>query len=130
MNSASIMFMGTPEFALPSLEALHFSSHRVGAVVTPPDRPQGRGLQVSYSPVKKFALKAGIKVLQPVTLKDPEFWQELKKISPDLIVTVAYGKILPTALLEFPPLGCINLHASLLPAYRGAAPIHRAIMDG
>ncbi|HHX87637.1 MAG TPA: methionyl-tRNA formyltransferase [Firmicutes bacterium] len=130
MNSALIMFMGTPEFALPSLEALHLSSHRVGAVVTPPDRPRGRGLRISYSPVKKFALKAGIKVLQPASLKCPEFWQELKEISPDLIVTAAYGKILPPALLEFPPLGGINLHASLLPAYRGAAPIHRAVMAG
>ncbi len=130
MNSASIIFMGTPKFALPSLEALHVSPYRIGAVVTPPDRPRGRGLKVSFSPVKKFAVQAGIKVLQPATLKDPEFWRELTGLNPDLIVTVAYGKILPPALLEFPPLGGINLHASMLPAYRGAAPINRVIMEG
>lgn len=130
MNRPSILFMGTPAFALPSLEALQESPYRVKAVVTPPDRPRGRGMKVTFAPVKKFALRAGLPVLQPPSLKEPGFWRELEALEPDLIVTVAYGKILPPALLEFPPLGAINLHASRLPAYRGAAPINRAIMEG
>ncbi len=130
MNSLSIVFMGTPEFALPSLEALYESPFRIKAVVTSPDRPRGRGLKVQFSPVKKFALRAGIEVLQPNTLKDSEFRQKLEIFNPDLIVTVAYGKILPPVLLELPSLGGINLHASRLPFFRGAAPINRAIMEG
>ncbi len=130
MSSASIIFMGTPQFSLPSLEILHGGPYQLAAIVTPPDRPRGRGLRVNYSPVKQFALQAGIRVLQPANLKSPDFGRELENLGPDLIVTVAYGKILPPALLKIPALGAINLHASLLPAYRGAAPINRAVMDG
>lgn len=130
MNNPAIVFMGTPGFALPSLEKLTESPCRIVAVVTQPDRPRGRGLKTNYSPVKQLALQAGIKVLQPVTLKDPEFRLELANLDSDLIVTVAYGKILPPYLLQLPSLGAINLHASMLPAYRGAAPINRAIMAG
>ncbi len=130
MNNPAIVFMGTPGFALPSLEALHEGPCRIAAVVTQPDRPRGRGLKINYSPVKQFAMQAGIRVLQPITLKDPEFRQELAGLDAGLIVTVAYGKILPPYLLQLPPLGAINLHASMLPAYRGAAPINRAIMAG
>lgn len=130
MPPLRILFMGTPLFALPSLEVLHGSEHKLAAVVTRPDRPRGRGRQVTYSPVKAWALERGVAVEQPSRLKEPAFFNRLKEIEPDLIITVAFGRILPPGLLDYPPRGCINLHASLLPAYRGAAPIQRAIMAG
>lgn len=124
-----IVFMGTPEFAVPSLEALIQKGYKVVAVVTSPDKPAGRGLKLNFSAVKKFAVEKGIKVLQPLNLKDPEFLKELKTLSPDLQIVVAF-RMLPEQVWNLPPLGTYNLHASLLPKYRGAAPINRAIMAG
>jgi methionyl-tRNA formyltransferase len=125
-----IVFMGTPEFAVPSLRALIDSGENVVAVVTQPDKPKGRGLEVASPPVKVLAEKHGIPVLQPAKIKNDEFLNELKKINPDLICVAAYGKILPRNILDIPPYGCINVHASLLPKYRGAAPINWAIIKG
>jgi methionyl-tRNA formyltransferase len=125
-----IIFMGTPEFAVPSLRALIESGEDVVAVVTQPDKPKGRGLEVAPPPTKILAEKNGIPVLQPTKIKTEEFFNELKRFNPDLICVAAYGKILPKNLLELPPYGCINVHASLLPKYRGAAPINWAIIRG
>lgn len=126
-----VVFMGTPDFAVPCLEALlKDSTIQVTAVVTQPDRPKGRGRHLLPPPVKSAAVAAGIPVLQPEKIKAPEVIAELKKLAPDLIVVVAFGQFLPESLLNLPPLGCINVHASLLPKYRGAAPIHWAIMQG
>ena len=125
-----VVFMGTPSFAIPSLEALIKAGHEVVAVVTQPDKPRGRGMEKGASPVKAAALKHKIPVLEPVRLKDAEFIERLKALRSDLIVVVAYGKILPEEVLKIPPAGCINVHASLLPKYRGAGPINRAIIDG
>lgn len=122
--------MGTPQFAVPSLKALINAGHEIAAALTQPDKPRGRGMEEAFSPVKVTAMEARIKVLQPVTLRDNAFLDELKMISPVLIAVVAYGKILPEAVLKLPPKGCVNLHASLLPKYRGAAPINRAIING
>lgn len=130
MSKPAIIFMGTPRFALPSLEALFAGGYGIVGVVTQPDRPQGRGQKPASSAVKQRALEYGLELLQPASFKEDTFWQKLKEKAPGLIVTVAYGRILPPRLLAYPALGCINLHASLLPAYRGAAPIQRAIMDG
>lgn len=130
MKTLKLLFMGTPFFAIPALEQLYRSGHRLTAVVTQPDRPRGRGRLMCPSPVKVWALEQGIPLLQPPRLKDSAFMERARAAAPDLIVVVAYGLILPAELLELPPLGCINLHASLLPAYRGAAPIERAVMDG
>ncbi len=130
MKSLNILFMGTPDFALPSLDLLHLSSHRLTAVVAPPDRPAGRGRKVRFAPVKEWASKHRVEIAQPQKMNEESFIAWLKQKQPDLIVTAAFGKLLPSAVLELPPLGCINLHASYLPAYRGAAPIHRAIMEG
>ncbi|HFC97077.1 MAG TPA: methionyl-tRNA formyltransferase [Thermosulfurimonas dismutans] len=124
-----VIFMGTPEFAVPALRVL-LESEEVVAVVTQPDRPRGRGRRLRPSPVKEVALSAGLPVLEPERLKDPEFLSALKAFSPDLIVVAAYGKILPREVLELPRLGCWNIHASLLPAYRGADPIRWAILRG
>lgn len=121
--------MGTPEFALPSLELLLKGQRQIAGVVTQPDKPKGRGLKLSASPVKKFAEKHNLKVLTPVDLKSDEFFQELSRLAPDLIVVVAY-RILPEKIFTLPPFGTINLHASLLPKYRGAAPINWAIING
>jgi len=126
----NIVFMGTPDFAVPSLRALADAGYRIAACVTQPDRPKGRKGVLSPPPVKEEALGRGIPVLQPEKLKHPETLEALRALKPDLIVTAAYGKILPKAVLDLPPLGCINVHASLLPKYRGAAPIQHAIMDG
>lgn len=128
--AAKIIFMGTPLFAVPSLRALMDAGHEILAAVTRPDKPRGRGLAPLPSPVKLLALEKGIPVLEPVKLRDESFTAGLKSLGPDLIAVVAYGKILPPAVLSLPPKGCINLHASLLPKYRGAAPINRAIMNG
>lgn len=126
----NIVFMGTPDFALPALDAIDASGHSLLAVVTQPDRPKGRGQKMAYSPVKEWALKKGVPVLQPSKARSAAFVEELGALAPDLIVTAAYGQILPKAILDIPPKGCINVHASLLPCYRGASPIQQALMDG
>jgi methionyl-tRNA formyltransferase len=125
-----VVFFGTPEFAVPTLEALLRSRHTVVGVVTQPDRPRGRGQKTSASPVKACAVAAGVPVLQPERLKDSEFLELLSGLGADLGVVAAYGKILNDAVLATPPRGLINVHASLLPRYRGAAPVHRAIIAG
>jgi methionyl-tRNA formyltransferase len=125
-----IIFMGTPEFAVPSLRALLNSPDRVVAVVTQPDRPRGRGRKLTPPPVKTLALEAGIPVLQPDSVRTEAFMKELQGFAPDLIAVTAYGRILPGTLLHLPPLGTLNVHGSLLPRYRGAAPIQWAILNG
>jgi len=124
------VFFGTPQWAVPSLEALLESDIEVAAVVTNPDRPAGRGMEVRASPVKVLALRAGLEVLQPQRARAPEFHDSLALLAPDVATVVAYGKILPPSLLAIPWLGFVNLHFSLLPEYRGAAPVQRAVMDG
>ena len=125
-----IVFFGTPEFAVPTLDALLASRHTVAAAVCQPDRPRGRGHKVSVGAVKARALSAGVPVLQPERLKDEQFLAALREIGADLGVVAAYGKILTDAVLAMPRLGMINVHGSLLPRYRGAAPVHRAIIAG
>lgn len=125
-----VLFMGTPDFALFTLRALVESGAEIVGVVTQPDKPKGRGYELQPPPVKVYALEQGISVYQPSTLKDGAFSRELNALAPDVIVVVAYGKILPPYVLEYPKYGCVNVHGSLLPAYRGAAPMQRAIMDG
>lgn len=125
-----ILFMGTPDFALFSLRALVENKYDIAAVVTQPDKPRGRGYALLPPPVKVYAVEQGIPVYQPATLRGEEFAALLEALCPDLIIVVAYGKILPENVLAYPRLGCINVHGSLLPAYRGAAPMQRAIMDG
>jgi methionyl-tRNA formyltransferase len=122
--------MGTPAFAVPSLRALLADGHRVAGVFTQPDKPCGRGYAVAFSPVKELALTHGIPVFQPETFRAGAATETLRALAPDLIAVVAYGRILPRAALEIPPVGCINLHASLLPKYRGAAPIQWAVTNG
>lgn len=124
-----IIYMGTPDFAVEPLRRLLENKHDVRAVVTVADKPSGRGLKVNQSPVKEFAIENNIPVLQPVNLNDPEFLDELKSFNADIFIVVAFRK-LPDAVWQMPPLGCFNLHASLLPQYRGAAPINHAIMNG
>jgi len=126
----NIVFFGTPSFAVPALEAILNSEHSVVVVVTQPDRHRGRGQRLSASPIKEAALKSNLPVLQPTKLNDDGFLDELASLRPDLGIVVAYGRFLPNRLLELPPLGTINIHASLLPKYRGAAPIQRALMAG
>ena len=125
-----IVFMGTPDFAVPSLEALLKSEHQVVGVVTQPDRPKGRGEEVVFSPVKVVCQRKGIPVLQPLKMKDPAFLDALRQWTPDVIAVTAYGRILPPAILTLPPRGCINVHGSLLPKYRGAGPIQWAVIRG
>jgi methionyl-tRNA formyltransferase len=125
-----IVFAGTPAFAVPSLEALLASDYQVVAVYTQPDRPAGRGQRLKPCPIKEVALSHGLYVLQPTTLRTEQAIEEFSRLKPDLLVVVAYGLILPKSLLEIPPLGAINVHASLLPRWRGAAPIQRAILAG
>jgi len=125
-----LVFMGTPEFALPSLNALHQSGHTVLAVVCQPDRPKGRGGRLTPPPVKAMAERFELPILQPTKMKDPIFLGDLRALEPEVIVVVAFGRILPAAILDLPPRGCINVHASLLPKYRGAAPIQWAIING
>ena len=125
-----ILFMGTPDFALFSLKALVESGEDVIGVVTQPDKPKGRGYALMPPPVKVYALEQNLPVYQPATLKGEEFEALLTELNPELIVVVAYGKILPKNVLDYPKYGCINVHGSLLPAYRGAAPMQRAIIDG
>ncbi|MFZ3065743.1 MAG: methionyl-tRNA formyltransferase [Nitrospirota bacterium] len=125
-----IVFMGTPEFAVPSLKALLNSKKEITAVVTQPDKPSGRGKRLTPPPIKVLALNSGVKILQPERLKDEAFLNALREINPDIIVVAAYGKILPKDIIQLPRYGCINVHASLLPKYRGAAPINWAIING
>jgi len=125
-----IVFFGTPEFAVPSLKGLLGSPHTVVGVVTQPDRPRGRGQRVTDSPVKASAIAHGVSVIQPSRLREPEVAQTLSGWSPDLGVVAAYGKLIPEDVLHLPRFGMINVHASLLPKYRGAAPVHRAVIDG
>lgn len=124
------IFMGTPEFAIPSFEALYESDFEIALVVTQPDRPKGRGKKLSSPPVKLVALEHDIEVFQPERIKDREAIEKIKQVKPDLIIVVAFGQILPKEILELPRYGCINVHASLLPKYRGAAPINFAIING
>lgn len=126
-----IIFMGTPDFAEKSLESLYEAGYDIAAVVTNVDKPKGRGMKLVPSPVKEFAMEKGLKVFQPVKVRNnEEFIEEIKNIAPDLICVVAYGKILPKELLDIPNYGCINVHGSLLPKYRGAAPIQWAVLNG
>ena len=130
MGKLRVVFMGTPEFACPTLQKLLDRGEEVIAVVTQPDRPKGRGQKMVPPPVKELAEKNGIPVLQPQKVRAPEFIEILKGMNPDLIVVVAFGQILPKALLDIPKFGCINVHASLLPRYRGAAPLNWCIING
>jgi methionyl-tRNA formyltransferase len=127
--SPRIIFFGTPEFAVASLDRLVDAGYNVAAIVTAPDKPAGRGLKLAVSPVGVYAREHGIPLLQPVNLKDPMFREQLKSFCPDLQIVIAF-RMLPRSVWELPPLGTFNLHASLLPHYRGAAPINRAIMNG
>jgi methionyl-tRNA formyltransferase len=126
----NVVFMGTAAFAVPSLERLVASRHAVVAVVTQPDRPQGRGRRIAASPVKQVAAAQRLHILQPHRAGDPQLLAELKALAPQVIVVAAYGQILRSALLAVPPLGCVNVHASLLPKYRGAAPVSWALIRG
>jgi methionyl-tRNA formyltransferase len=130
MTSWRVLFAGTPEFALASLQALVDSGTQPVAVLTQPDRPAGRGKKLTQSPVKQFAIGKAIEVLQPVSLRDPDVVAELRALSPDILIVAAYGLILPQEVLDIPTHGCLNVHASLLPRWRGAAPIQSAILNG
>ena len=126
-----IVFMGTPDFAEKSLEAIYNEGYELLGVVTNPDKPKGRGMKMIASPVKEFALEKNLKIFQPLKIRNNnEFIEEIRNLNPDVICVVAYGKILPKELLDIPKLGCINVHGSLLPKYRGAAPIQWAVLNG
>ena len=126
-----VLFMGTPDFAEKSLEYLYNEKFEIIGVVTNPDKPKGRGMEMKATPVKEFAIKKDIPVYQPIKIKEnEEFLETIKKLNPDVICVVAYGKILPKEILEIPKYGCINVHGSLLPKYRGAAPIQWAVLNG
>lgn len=126
-----IVFMGTPDFAQESLKALYEAKHEILAVVTNPDRPSGRGMKLNVSPVKQYAEKVGLPIYQPQKIRgNNEFIKQIKQLNPDVICVVAYGKILPKEILEIPEKGCINVHGSLLPKYRGAAPIQWSVING
>lgn len=127
----NILFMGTPDFAKESLEAVYNAGYNILGVVTNPDKPKGRGMKMIASPVKQFAIENNIPIYQPIKIKNnEEFIKEIKELNPDIICVVAYGKILPKEILDIPKYGCINVHGSLLPKYRGAAPIQWAIING
>lgn len=126
----NLVFMGTPQFAVPTLEAIVAAGHRVDAVYTQPDRPKGRGQQLALSPVKEAALRLGLRVEQPERVRRPEVVEQLRALGPEAMVVVGYGQIIPQPIIDIPPLGIINVHASLLPKYRGAAPIQWAIANG
>ncbi len=130
MSSLKILFMGTPDFAEASLKALCEAGENVVGVVTGEDKMKGRGMKVSFTEVKTYALSQNIPVFQPATLKDGAITELLSQLCPDIIIVVAYGKLLPGYVLDFPKYGCVNVHGSLLPEYRGAAPIQRAVLDG
>ena len=125
----NVVFMGTPDFAVGTLEALINSKYEVSAVFTQPDKPKGRGKAVQMTPVKEIAMEHEIPVYQPVKIREEQWIEVLKDLAPDVIVVVAFGQIIPKAILELPKYGCINVHASLLPAYRGAAPIQWAVIN-
>ena len=125
-----VVFMGTPDFAVGTLKALLQSRHQVVAVVTQPDKPKGRGKAMQFTPVKEVAVSAEIPVLQPKRVREPEVVEEIRQFHPDVIVVVAFGQLIPKAILDMPQYGCVNVHASLLPKYRGAAPIQWAVIDG
>jgi methionyl-tRNA formyltransferase len=125
-----LVFMGTPEFAVPSLEALVKAGHEIVAVYTQPDRPKGRGQRESMPPVKEAALRLGLEVRQPERIRDPAVAEQIRAAAPEAIVVVGYGQILPQGILDIPPRGALNVHASLLPKYRGAAPIQWAVVNG
>ena len=125
-----LIFMGTPEFSAPAIDALLEAGHEIAAVFSQPDKPKGRGYNLTPPPVKVKALEHGIPVYQPTTMKDGEALRIFRDISPDVAVVIAYGRILPKEILEAPKYGCINVHASLLPKYRGAAPIQWSVIDG
>ena len=125
-----IVFMGTPDFAVPVLEGMVDEGYDIQLVVTQPDRPKGRKQTLTPPPVKVAAERLGIPVFQPEKIKNEEEWKQVEKVKPDIIVTAAFGQILPKGLLDVPPLGCVNVHASLLPKYRGGAPIHQSVIDG
>lgn len=124
------VFMGTPDFSVPVLEAMVNAGHQIAGVVTQPDKPKGRGKAVAFSPVKEAALKYGLPIYQPVKVRDPEFVKVLRELAPEVIVVVAFGQILSREILELPRYGCVNVHASLLPMYRGASPIQHVILNG
>lgn len=126
----NIVFMGTPDFAVPALEKLVLSSHNISAVITQPDKPVGRKQILTPPDVKVCAEKHGLTVLQPSTLKDDNSFAEIKQLNPDVIVVVAYGKILPKNILDIPKYGCVNVHGSILPKYRGSSPIQQAVLNG
>jgi len=130
MKAHRVVFMGTPDFAVPCLQALVDAGYEVCGVVSQPDRPKGRGRKLTPSPVKEAALKLNLPVVTVERVKEPAFLAQMKEWNPDVAVVVAFGQILPESVLKTPVFGCINVHASLLPAYRGAAPIHRAIING
>jgi len=130
MTVHRIVFMGTPEFACPTLRILIDRGENILAVVTQPDRPKGRGQKMTPPPVKSLALEHGIPVLQPARVRDAAFVETIRSLAPDLIVVVAFGQILPKALLDIPPMGCVNVHSSLLPRYRGAAPLNWCLING
>lgn len=125
-----IVFMGTPDFSVPALKSLVEAGHRVEAVVTQPDKPRDRGKACRMTPVKEQALACGIPVYQPVKVRDPEFVKLIERIAPEVIVVAAFGQLIPKSMLDIPKYGCVNIHASLLPKYRGAAPIQWAVIDG
>lgn len=125
-----VVFMGTPDFAVETLREILLAGHEVAAVVTQPDKPKGRGKELSMSPVKEFAKANGLTVWQPLKARDEAFIGQIRQIAPDVIVVVAFGQILPDSILTMPKYGCVNVHASLLPKYRGASPIQWAVIDG
>lgn len=125
-----LLFMGTPEFSVPTLEALISAGHEVIGVITQPDKPKGRGKEMQSPPVKEAAQKHGITVYQPQKVRDPEFVKVIENLNPEAIVVIAFGQILPKAILDIPKYGCINIHASLLPKFRGSAPIQWAVIEG
>src|SRR5574344_2127208 len=126
----NVVYMGTPDFAVPPLQSIIDAGYTVSGVFSQPDKPKGRGLSLTPPPVKELALQYGIPVFQPATLKDGAAFETIKELAPDVIVVAAYGKILPKNILDFPKYGCINIHGSLLPKYRGAAPIQWAVLNG
>ena len=125
-----MIYMGTPDFAVGPLTALIEAGHQVAAVITQPDKPKGRGKSMQMTPVKEAALSHNIAVYQPRSVKDPDFMETLRGIEADVIVVAAFGQLLPKEILHMPRFGCLNIHASLLPCYRGAAPIQWAVIDG
>jgi len=125
-----VVFMGTPDFSVGTLKALAAAGHEIAGVVSQPDKPKGRGKNLHPTPVKEAAMELGLPVYQPKKVRDPEFLEVLKELNPEVIVVVAFGQLIPKSILELAPYGCINVHASLLPKYRGAAPIQWAVIDG